>query len=1447
MSENQKRLHVQHYYSTNKNSVPEVNVEGVDNENALIDGEIAINHADEKLFIKKNGATDSNDVVTFSSDEKLDEKYAPKKDYVVNGTNENGIHVEMGDIMTLRPVIHMGEFEYNTNGGYDSANGIGILVEEDIESSGLIVESGYVKLIGESESCSSSTGGGSVELSSETVKLTTWNDPCEGDTFLNTLMFNKDGLNVEIDDLDGGVKNFSVNKDGLIFDGSRVVTEQILGEHEELVKVDENGIANKSELTIGSFEIKNDKPYNYTLEGHYEPWDWGRYTDEYATDCTFVAEYNHEGAKLYSDGFEEDYWAYEFVVTEAKIYVSYENEGVEDFKWISFNELVGNVLPIPVNLLDKLVFTDGVADVEEYIHIRVDAENDNIYDAKIIETAPFLLKSTSKALLNGSPVITVETLAKSDIVSNLNKKINEEANRATNAEEALTTDLNNEITRAKNVEAGLINRIESIENNSNPQSPIEVDSTLSTTSVNPVQNKVITNKINELVEKNEEIDSNFAELNEKIDSSKLILTTWSNLNSLKNENKLIPGTKYRITDYVATSITENTTCKTSCKFDIIVSAISENELDEVATTISKDGANEEIYKIWYSLTNDSERFAWADTTNGKGVIYRMIDKYNNDVPYDFRNILFRGRNVRIYTNGSLGTISINEGEYYNTLCSITSNSVEEGSVLGLFKNIKIDASLNDEGKQILNNNIIFTYSKKIISNIILNKGCYNNMLTNCKNVHFMQNCYNNYISAYGSYYSNEIVLGIGCHNNFFNGNAEKITMGSGCSHNLFGYSCGNMTMENNVVGNILGATDTYREKPTFGGTSFYDILLVEKEIEGSDIIDLMDTLNIDIIAGSSVKYCNFKHQSRCNIIGNGAQLITLGMRSHHNIIGEYSTRIQIGDVAYNNILFTNGYTKTINENGETKWVSPSSIISDTTLDPKVMYCQIGAKDIDGVSSSNLRIGKNSYKVLIPSGSENVTVGSDVWYVKSDKPLKNVEIKDSNAEINFISNNDKIENVTLECSVYENKLSDEPSYVDISVTSNNTHILSKNNSLSCGINTKINGDYAFAFGNSVSNGNYSFSSGLGTAYGKGSVSLGGFYSRNYQTIVINNVSYELSSDKKYTIATCEYTHKGETNHVNKYPCVGNGLNGCIGYITEITEKATSKDGSGVFKFYIPTTDLTNNKPTNDKFVITNGTHYVSNCSIGDASTTFGILNTAKGLASSTFGLGLQANNAYEFACGKYNLSSSDTVFSVGYGNDNKNRKNIFEVKTNGDIYFDCLDNKTLKKYIDDNLLTYITEDDDNSIVKVSGDLTVDGDINTLSDMNVQQNLNVQMDSTVNGKLTVDGVVTASAFYESSDERLKTFGDDIDVDLDKLAELRKSFFTFNSKPEKIELGVSAQEIQKLYPEIVNENEDGFLSVDYSKLSVIALKAIDKLNDKNKELEERLARIEKALNLQ
>lgn len=106
--------------------------------------------------------------------------------------------------------------------------------------------------------------------------------------------------------------------------------------------------------------------------------------------------------------------------------------------------------------------------------------------------------------------------------------------------------------------------------------------------------------------------------------------------------------------------------------------------------------------------------------------------------------------------------------------------------------------------------------------------------------------------------------------------------------------------------------------------------------------------------------------------------------------------------------------------------------------------------------------------------------------------------------------------------------------------------------------------------------------------------------------------------------------------------------------------------------------------------------------------------------------------------------------------------------------------------------------------------------------------------------------SGGFYEASDERLKNFGDDIEVDLDKLSQLSKKYFTWKDDKSNVQqIGISAQELQKLYPELVNViDEEGHLSVSYDKLSVIALKGIDVLNDKVKSLEERFERLEKLI---
>jgi hypothetical protein len=107
--------------------------------------------------------------------------------------------------------------------------------------------------------------------------------------------------------------------------------------------------------------------------------------------------------------------------------------------------------------------------------------------------------------------------------------------------------------------------------------------------------------------------------------------------------------------------------------------------------------------------------------------------------------------------------------------------------------------------------------------------------------------------------------------------------------------------------------------------------------------------------------------------------------------------------------------------------------------------------------------------------------------------------------------------------------------------------------------------------------------------------------------------------------------------------------------------------------------------------------------------------------------------------------------------------------------------------------------------------------------------------------------ATGYYQDSDERLKTFHDEITVDLNRLAELPKVYFSWNAdETQKMEIGTSAQKVREIYPEIVSEDENGKLSVDYSKLSIIALKAIDILNKERQEMKKDIEAIKSKLGL-
>lgn len=96
---------------------------------------------------------------------------------------------------------------------------------------------------------------------------------------------------------------------------------------------------------------------------------------------------------------------------------------------------------------------------------------------------------------------------------------------------------------------------------------------------------------------------------------------------------------------------------------------------------------------------------------------------------------------------------------------------------------------------------------------------------------------------------------------------------------------------------------------------------------------------------------------------------------------------------------------------------------------------------------------------------------------------------------------------------------------------------------------------------------------------------------------------------------------------------------------------------------------------------------------------------------------------------------------------------------------------------------------------------------------------------------------NGFFETSDERLKNIHGDID--LDKAYELVEKCSTIlydlkDDEEHKVQLGVVAQEIKEIFPELVNENEEGFLSVDYSRLTVVILRVLKSIIERINKLE-------------
>ena len=368
--------------------------------------------------------------------------------------------------------------------------------------------------------------------------------------------------------------------------------------------------------------------------------------------------------------------------------------------------------------------------------------------------------------------------------------------------------------------------------------------------------------------------------------------SWSDLKSKRDNGALIPGMQYRITDYVTTTIQADTQ-SAGHPFDVIVTADSTDVLNENARAIQHNGdeyfinSNLVAWQLWYCLDNDTNRFSWADSTNGKGVIYRMIDEYDNDCPYDFKNIQFKRFAITEYDKVPSLVVDNSEnyqGYYYGAMHLDGASQVVEDAVYGedfewlytfalkdlaagTWHDYTVVANLglkNDEGNEVT------CFGNKLSEcRDEYNSGA-GNLTTVLNNVVFM-NCYSDLSDTSTSdYYSycNSNVLGDNCYSN---------TFGNDCYNNTFGNDCRNNTFGNHIGVNTFG---NYFLTNTFG--NYIQYINVQKDYVSYIIIE-NGNQNINITSSQTTSSSKLL---RNFTISQGVNNTTTTKTISHNTVGD---------------------------------------------------------------------------------------------------------------------------------------------------------------------------------------------------------------------------------------------------------------------------------------------------------------------------------------------------------------------------------------------------------------------------------------------------------------------------------------------------------------------------------------------------------------------------------
>ena len=422
--------------------------------------------------------------------------------------------------------------------------------------------------------------------------------------------------------------------------------------------------------------------------------------------------------------------------------------------------------------------------------------------------------------------------------------------------------------------------------------------------------------------------------------------THAELLAMRNNGTLTPGMQYRITDYICTTTQEDTRV-VSNPFDIIVVADDENTLNENARACLHEGdtyyssashsAVLESWELKYCIDNDTDRFGWADATNGKGVVYWLKDERNNECPYDFKQIQFSREESG--TSNWYYTFSVRDGGAETVTSEDASVSLQDGTGCVNYGNVirPLVGDGYDHGEKgvLYLNDIVFsnTFGNYCNSNTF-GDDCYGNTFgNNCYSNTFGDDCNSNTFGdgCYGNTFGNNCnsnTFGDDCYSNTFVNNCNRNTFGDDCNSNTFGDGCYRNTFGNDCYSNTFG-NGCYRN--TFGNDCYGN---------------------------------TFGNNCYSNTFGDGCNSNTFGDGCYSNTFGDYCNSNTFGDGCNSNTFGNNCNINTFGNNCQ----YVDFFLNASTTNNRYYHIMSGTA---GTSSSHLAItgtNNNTYVTYVGKNS-----------------------------------------------------------------------------------------------------------------------------------------------------------------------------------------------------------------------------------------------------------------------------------------------------------------------------------------------------------------------------------------------------------------------------------------------------------------------------------------------